>query len=236
MINEVYMINWDEPEFEKNYDRASSILETDIKIISGIKGIHSAHAACARLSSSEFFWCIDGDNWLYESARHDMDLTEQEITDNNSVYVMRAKNPFNELVYGHGAVKIFPTYAFLKKIDFSSVDMTSGADLHYRIVHRLISEHRYNSSNFHTWRTSFRECVKLSSSIIKNQNQKETDNRLKVWCDQTLLSKSNMAWAKENIDGAIAGNDWGKKYAGSKELSVINDFDRLRDIFESCYR
>ena len=232
MINDVYMIGWDEPDFEENHRRACEVLDTNVKIILGINGIHSAHKHCAEITKSDFFWCIDGDNWLYDLAKTDM--VEVETTaETNSVYVMRAKNPFNGLIYGHGAMKLFPTNSFLTNIDQSSVDMTSGVNLYYKIIHRLTSEHRYNASAFHTWRTAFRECVKLSSSIIKNQNQKETDDRLRVWCNSE--NGKNIRWYNENHHGAITGAKWGNENYNTNKIGIINDFNKLEELFRSCY-
>lgn len=231
MIHDVYMINWDEPKFDQNHAQASRVLDTNINVVSGVKGIHAAHLHCASQSSSDFFWCIDGDSWMYDSARSDMIITETGATDLNSVYVMRAKNPFNGLVYGHGAIKLFPRFAFIANINSSTVDMTSGASLHYRIIHRLVSEHRYNASPFHTWRTAFRECVKLSSSIIPNSNQNETLQRLDAWCSHA--PPQNIPFWKENINGANLGKKYGETYKNDKDnLLKINDFSWLRQEFE----
>jgi glycosyltransferase involved in cell wall biosynthesis len=225
------MINWDEPNFDMNYEHACSVLGVEIKLVSGIKGIHAAHAHCALNSSSDFFWCIDGDNWLYETAKADMKSIEIDATDLESVYVMRAKNPFNGLVYGHGAIKLLPRSSFIKNLNLASVDMTSGANLHYRIIHKLTSEHRYNGSAFHAWRTAFRECVKLSSSIIPNSKQDETVRRLTTWCDRSSLMKVNF-W-EEHINGAVLGAEYGNRHSGDVEiLHKINDFSWLRQEFE----
>jgi len=231
MMNDIFMTRWDEPHFAENHERAAAVVGTQVRCVSNISGIHDAHLACANMSSTAFFWCIDGDNWLTDNAREDLAMVEGDAKD-DSVYVMRAVNPFNGLVYGHGAIKLFPTRTFINNLNRSAVDMTSGAKLSYRIVHRMTSEHRYHGSAFHAWRTAFRECVKLASSIIPNTKQDETAHRLDVWCDASKITK--MDFWEENMSGALCGRDYGTKHKDDKKaLAMINDFSWLRQEFDN---
>lgn len=229
MIYDIFMTRWDEPDFNKNHAHASEMLDSHINSMSNVSGIHDAHLACARAASTEFFWCIDGDNWLLHTSMDDLAEVEKNVQP-SSVYVMRALNPFNGLIYGHGAIKLFHAPAFIDQLNRSSVDMTSGARLDYRIVHRLASEHRYHASAFHAWRTAFRECVKLASSIIPNTKQDETSHRLSVWCDKDRVAKLDF-W-QDHIQGALHGREYGIKHKNDKQsLAMINNFDWLRQEF-----
>ena len=84
----------------------------------------------------------------------------------------------------------------------------------------------FNTDPFNTWKSAFRECVKLSSRIIPGQVDLETANRLTTWC--TYQNGSNFSdWA---IIGANAGKKYGQENASNLEaLAKINDFNWLRD-------
>ena len=63
---------------------------------------------------------------------------------------------------------------------------------------------------------------KLSSKVIDRQDNKETEARLDVWCNN---SNDNIA-----IAGAKAGRQYGEANKNNKEaLAKINDFDWLKE-------
>lgn len=213
-----FFLVYDDPCAEKNYKTANSKLMPVVRVDTKT-GIHDSHAYCASQSLTFRFIVIDADCELLESFSY-TDLLK-ELTDEKKVFVCRAINPVNNLVYGHGGLKIFDKRLFSNK---KTIDMTTGFDI---VPLDYVSNiHNFNTTPFHAWRTAFRECVKLSSGIIKNRNSKEDEYRLTQWCE-TFNDVLYVDFVKK---GALAGREYGHK---NENLEYINDFKWLKERFKS---
>ncbi len=85
---------------------------------------------------------------------------------------------------------------------------------------------------FSTWRSSFRECCKLSSKVIDRQKDDETELRLKIW---TTIGKDK-AFGEHAIAGAVAGAEYGSLNQDNLiALKLINDFNWLKEQFDAQY-
>ena len=81
---------------------------------------------------------------------------------------------------------------------------------------------------FNTWKSAFRECVKLSSKIIDGQDDIETEKRLDIWCNVGADQK----YGDYSIKGALMGKEFGTKYVdNTNELSKINNWEWLTSEF-----
>jgi hypothetical protein len=137
-------------------------------------------------------------------------------------------NPVNGLVYGYGGIKLLPTTMTIN-MDITNVDMTTGISKNFTAVPIVASPTNFNTDPFNTWKSAFRECVKLASKVI--DDSAETIERLDVWCNVANGSYANCA-----IEGAIAGRHYGEYHQGDKEaLSKINDFDWLKRKFDDSF-
>lgn len=218
---ETIQLFFNEPNARDNFERLEQIVP-HAERLPGLDGIHASHINVAnwiaghRESDATHFFLVDGDNWVYENFPTKLDFTPEP----DAVYVWRCRNPVNGLVYGYGGVKLLPIKP-LTKVDIRTVDMTTSLSLNYKIVDSLISETRYNTSQFDAWRSAFRECVKLSSGIIRNQDAR-TAERLERWC-AVGLGEPFGSWV---LDGAREGREYGETHAGDvAALGRINDFD-----------
>ena len=147
--------------------------------------------------------------------------------DRDTVHVWRAKNRVNDLVYGYSGIKLFPTQKVLDLQGKKVTDFTTSVSDKFKPVQVVASEVAYDTDPFNTWKAAFRECVKLQSGIIDRQKQKETSERLDVWCS---VGNGNMG--AYSIEGARAGKDYAVKNKDNKEaLSLINDFEWLQEQF-----
>ena len=72
-----------------------------------------------------------------------------------------------DLEYGYGGVKLFPR-AQLITLGHELPDFTTGV-AHYQPVSDVSNITRFNKDPYRTWRSAFRECVKLASKINPNQ-------------------------------------------------------------------
>lgn len=217
---DVVFISYNEPNAEENWAKLKSRVPF-AKRVHGVKGIHQAHIKAASKVFTEMFWVVDGDSELLDS----FNFEDPEGLWTECVYTYKAQNPINGLTYGYGGIKLFPT-EMTKNVNVNSVDMTTSISPNFTAVPIIASITKFNTDPFNTWKSAFRECVKLSSKVIEDSY--ETVERLDVWCNVASGDFAECA-----IEGAIAGRRYGEANRGNVEaLSKINDFDWLKRKFD----
>ena len=217
---DIVFISYNEPNADDNYAR---ILERfpNTKRIHGVKGIHQAHIEAAQFCNTDMFWVVDGDAIILD----DFDFSYQVPKwQQDQVFVWQSQNPINDLVYGYGGVKLFPKKETIN-MDVNSTDMTTSISSKFNAVNQLSNITAFNTSEFETWKSAFRECAKLSSKVINRQNTDETEHRLKIWC----TVGANRLYGEYAISGANAGKEFG--ISKNAKLNFINDFDWLEKQF-----
>lgn len=224
---DIVFISYKEPQADENYSRLKERFPL-AKRVHGVKGIHSAHIAAAKKSFTKMFWIVDGDAVIQNDFDFSYQVPDHQL---DHVHVWRSLNPINDLVYGYGGVKLFPKKLTLK-MDTSKPDMTTSISDKFRAMPEISNITKFNTDPFSTWRSAFRECVKLSSQVINRQKSAETLERLEIW--STVGQERE--FGSYAIAGAIAGKEYGSNNKDNPEaLYKINDFDWLEDRFnEQC--
>jgi len=220
---DMIFISYNEPNAEENW---LSLLDRfpEATRVHGIEGIHNAHKQAAQLSKTKMFWVIDGDSQITEDFNFDYVV---DPWDKDAVFVWKSKNPINELSYGNGGVKLLPKNLTME-LDTSTIDMTTSISKKFNSINEVSNLTAFNTDPFNTWKSAFRECVKLSSKVIDGQVDIETEERLYVWCTVGI----DQQYGEYAIKGAIAGKEFGTKYINNtKELSKINDWKWLNSEF-----
>jgi hypothetical protein len=218
---DIVFISYNEPNADENWNELRSRFP-NAKRLHGVTGIQHAHRNAAKMCLSEMFWVVDGDSKILE----DFTFADPDGVWIESVYVFKAQNPVNGLIYGNGGVKLLPRIRTLN-LDPNTVDMTTSIAEHFTAVDNIASITMFNTDPFNTWRSAFRECVKLSSKIIDRQVNQETEDRLNVWCTVSQGAFGNYA-----IKGALAGKEYGLNNRNNSEnLRLINNFDWLAEIY-----
>ena len=212
-------ISYNEPDADERYKR---LLERypNTKRIHGVKGIHQAHIAAAKKCSTKMFWVIDGDADLLPEFNLDHKVNEYDL---DCVHVWRSRNPINNLIYGYGGVKLLPRRLTMK-VDVNSTDMTTSISDRFKAMPFVSNVTSFNTDEFSTWKSAFRECAKLSSKVIDRQEEGETNERLKVW-----TTTAHGRFCEFAIRGARAGMEFG--LSSGSDLRLINDFDWLQERF-----
>ena len=223
LLYDIIFISYNEPNADKNYENLKSKF-SKVKRVHGVKGIHQAHIAAAKLANTNMFWVVDGDAQLVDEFNFNYLVTRYE---RDIVHVWESKNPINDLLYGYGGVKLLPKL-MTENMDINSVDMTTSISKRFKAIPEISNITAFNTDPFNTWKSAFRECVKLSSKSIDGQIDQETTDRLSIWC--TIgIDKLHGEYA---IKGAIAGKEFGLKYSNDKSmLSKINDWEWLTSEF-----
>ena len=223
---DIVFISYKEPNADMHYDILTKKLERHVYRVDGVKGIHNAHRQAAMLVKTEMFWVVDADAVIVDDFNFDYQVAYHNY---NTVHVWRSSNPINNLEYGYGGVKLLPTKETLG-MDMNSADMTTSISPKFQAIPSLSNITAFNTDEFTTWRSAFRECCKLASRTIQGQVDDETAERLDIWCSVG----SDKPYGKYAILGALAGKTYGQENASDKEaLSKINDFTWLQDRWQA---
>jgi hypothetical protein len=122
-------------------------------------------------------------------------------------------------------VKLFPKAAF-DNIPDHYVDMTTTVGK-VQVLPAISCVTKFNTTAFDTWRSAFRECAKLSSRIIEDQQDEETQYRLELW-----TRRASGDHALECLKGATAGKEYGLQHKDDPAaMQRINDYQFLKELF-----
>ena len=171
------------------------------------------------------FWVVDGDAKLMEHFKFDYRVP---FWDQDMVHVWRSKNAVNDLEYGYGGVKLLPRKAVMNITDFTT-DMTTSLSPKFKAMNEVSNISVFDTDEYSTWKSSFRECVKLASRSINRQENMETEKRLDIWCKE-----AKGPFAEYVLLGANAGRAYGVANSNKPDnLRKINDFDWLKEQFNA---
>ncbi len=219
---DIVFISYQEPNADANYAALKARFPM-AKRVHGVKGIHQAHIKAAKKCFTKMFWIVDADAIILDDFNFDYEVPEHQL---DHVHVWRSLNPINDLVYGYGGVKLFPRKLTID-MDINKPDMTTSISKQFIAMPEVANITAFNTDEFSTWRSAFRECAKLASNIIDRQNVEETKGRLDIWCRKGSERRcGNFA-----IAGAIAGREFG--LSNMADLNLINNFEWLQERFDA---
>jgi hypothetical protein len=230
---DIVFISYNEPFADENFNNLKERFPRALRV-HGVKGIHQAHIAAARLATTEMFWVVDADAIIEKSFKFESEYIPYRNVQSRKmirsiVHVWQSKNPINGLIYGYGGVKLLPKELTMN-IDTTTADMTTSISSKFKLMPAVSNITVFNTDPFNTWKSAFRECVKLSSKVISGQVNTESEERLDTWC---ILNES-APYGFYAYAGALAGKTYGQENAGNlPALSLINDFDWLQTQFET---
>ena len=223
MRYDIIFISYNEPQADENFSRLKSRFPYAQRV-DGIKGIHQAHIAAAKKAFTKMFWVVDADAHILDTFNFDHVVSDYDL---ENVHVWRSSNPINDLEYGYGGVKLLPK-RLTQNMDISKPDMTTSISTLFKAMPEVSNVTAFNIDPFNTWKSAFRECVKLASKTIDRQDDTDTNYRLNVWCTRGL----DRPFGREAIEGAVQGKQYGLENKDNNEsLKMINDFDWLRERF-----
>tara|TARA_B100000965_G_scaffold346_1_gene318 strand:- start:1693 stop:2397 length:705 start_codon:yes stop_codon:yes gene_type:complete len=231
---DVFYISYNEDFADENYEMLK-VFAPLAQRVHGVKGIFQAHKQAAQKAKTSHFYVVDADAVIEEEFKFKFTPSKYKeaypnVPESECVFTWRSRNPINDLIYGYGAVKLFPKKPFLELTDWS-VDMTTSIGCPFVPKFQISNVTAFNTDPFNTWKSAFRECVKLSSNIIDNNDNIDDEYRLKVWCARG----EKRQYGEYSILGAQQGADFGNSYRGDKDaLKMINDFDWLAKKFDEA--
>lgn len=228
---DVIQISYHEPFADENFE-ILQYYAPHAKRVQGVKGIFAAHKAAAEIAETNHFYVIDADaiieeefNFKFRPDANKIEYGHHPQTD--CVYTWRSRNPVNDLVYGYGGAKLFPRRALLKAKQWN-VDMTTTIGCPFVPKFQVSNITAFNTNPFDTWKSAFRECTKLASSIIPNGDNIDNEYRLNIWCSRG----KDRPFGEYCLMGANQGREFGTYYRNDlKALKKINDFEWLKEQF-----
>jgi hypothetical protein len=222
-VYDAVFISYNESNADENYNKLLSKCPR-AKRIHGITGIHQAHIRAAEACTTDMIWVIDGDAVIDDSFNFDLVMSTYDI---DCVHVWRSRNPINDLEYGNGGIKLLPRHLTLN-MDITSSDMTTSISKKFKAMQEISNITSFNTDEFTTWRSAFRECAKLSSRVIERQHEEETQKRLDTWC----TVGADRPFGKYAIAGAQLGRVYGLENKNNADaLQLINNFEWLKEQF-----
>ena len=222
----IYISNG-EPDEQHWYDHVSQLVQRPgqplrtVKWSRGVNGRTAAYQAAARLSSTPWFFMVFAK--LEVAADFNFDW-QPDYFQMPKHYIFNAHNPVNGLEYGHMGM-----IAYNKNLVLSNTD--PGLDFTLSQPHEsvpiLSGTAHFNQDAWMTWRTAFREVLKLRHYMDVNPTV-ETEARLNTW-----LTMAQGQYARECLDGAQAAVEYFDSVSGDyQQLLLSYDWDWLR----ACYQ
>ena len=188
-----------------------------VKHVRGLKGIFNAHKHCAEQADTKLFWVVDADALVHDDFNFDYipDVYDQDV-----VHVWASKNPVTGEEYGYGGVKLFNTEQVRGATSWG-LDFTTGLSNRFKSMPQISCVTNFNVDAESTWRSAFRESVKLT---LSRERDPDAQRRLESW----LHPIPDAYFRSEAKAGAEQGKQFAIKHKDNAEqLNKINDYEWL---------
>lgn len=192
----------------------------NVSWVRDVQGIFNAHKeAASQAGDSTMFWVVDADAELWP----DFDFSYiPDPYDQSTVHVWSSFNPVTGSKYGYGGVKLFNTQQVLSATSWG-LDFTTGLSKKFKFMPEVSCTTVFNTSAYDTWRSAFREVVKLSVST-----DPDSEYRIAEW----LNPMPNAKYSDYAKSGAQEAQDFAHINQNNiTELDKINDYEWLKQKF-----
>jgi hypothetical protein len=213
------------------------------KRVHGVEGSDAAHKACARLSETDRFITVDGDNRIKESFLNQVIDFDEHADLSSSVISWAGRNVINGLIYGNGGLKCWPKDYVLKMRTHENADPNNAHaqvdfcwDTQYIQMEGTYCDVHNNHTPQQAWRAGFREGCKMALDrglrVTKDEFAQlhwKNLHRLYIWL-MIGADTENGDWA---ILGARAGlymtmcTDW--------DYVQVRDFEYLNNLWTTSF-
>lgn len=210
---------------DENYEHLLKVtkgLKNRVVRVDGVNGRVQAYHAAAEASNTPWMFTVfaklrvnDKFDWSWQPDR--LQIPKH--------YIFNATNPVNGLEYGHQAM-----IAYNKKITLANtghgLDFT--LDNEHEVVELNSGIAMYNTDAWSTWRTSFREALKLKATIVDNPNDTASIERLMAWS-----TKGEGEYGEYSIKGALDAIEYYDEVNGDMDkLRLSYEWEWLRSRFK----
>jgi hypothetical protein len=208
---------------DENYEHLLKVtdkLPNRVVRVDGVNGRVAAYHAAAMASSTPWMFTVFAK--LKVNSKFDWTWQPDRLQIPKH-YIFYASNPVNGLVYGHQAM-----IAYNKQITLNN--MGKGLDFTLDSEHEVVELNsgvaKYNTDEFSTWRTSFREAIKL-----RLEDSTISRHRLKIW---STIGEGD--YAQYSIQGAQHAVEYYESVNGELDkLRLSYDWPWLQEYFDKKY-
>ena len=222
----IYISNG-EPDAERWYQHLLDCVDTTrrtVHRIDGVNGRSAAYKAAAAASKTPWFFAVFAK--IEVNPEFDWDW-QPDYLQGPKHYIFHSKNPVNGLEYGHMGVIAYNRQLVLET-DVPGLDFTLSKP--HAVVPLLGATAHYNTTPELTWRTAFRECIKLYDDVKKTASV-ESQHRLEVWLSEA--EGDNAMWS---LLGARDAVDYWTTCEGKHEFLMLTyEWKWLSEYYTKIY-
>ena len=210
---------------DENYEhlvKATKHLRNRIIRVDGVNGRVQAYHAAAAASETPWMFTVFAKLNVNENFDWNWQPDRLQVPKH---YIFHAKNPVNDLVYGHQAMIAYNKKLVLNNDGSKGLDFT--LDDEHEVIEMLSGVAMFNTDEFSTWRTAFREALKLHADTSEVSKQ-----RLRDW-----LTKAKGDFAEYSINGAKDAIEYFESVKGDMaKLKLSYEWSWLQDYFNKKYK
>lgn len=198
-----------------------------IKRVQNVNGRVAAYQAAADASTTEWFFAV--------FAKLEVDLNfdwlwQPDYWQEPKHYIFNARNPINGLEYGHMGMIAYNKRLVLENNN-PGIDFTLSQA--HESVPILSGTAHFNQDAWTTWRTAFREALKLRM-FMDTQPTLETEHRLDAWLNK---ANSDYKYSYYSLVGARDAVEFYEKVKGDPaQLQQSFEWAFLRDLYDKKYK
>ena len=213
-----------ETSADENYEHLLAVtrgLENRVVRVDGVDGRVAAYHATSEASTTP--WAFTVFAKLKVSNKFDWNWQPDRLQMPKH-YIFHAKNPVNGLVYGHQAM-----IAYNKKLSLANqgkgLDFT--LDDEHEVIEVLSGMANFNTDPWSTWRTAFRECIKLRNAV-----DEISAVRLDIW--REIAEGDHAEWSLAGANDAV--DYWESVNGDIDKLKLSYEWEWLRNYHDSIHK
>ena len=221
-LMDVVFISNGESMAHANWQQLLNVCER-AKRSDGITGREAAYKAAAKISTTPWFFAVFAKTEVLPDFKFDYQPDRMQQPKH---YIFHSKNPVNGLEYGAMNINLYNRQLVL--------DTQPGLDFTLSAAHEVVpicaSISRFNTDPWVTWRSAFREVLKLQREVDRGADV-EIQYRLNTWL--TKAQGENAQWC---LQGAADAARYYQSINGDYDgLKLSFDWAWLQDYYYSLY-
>ena len=209
---DIVFISNGEPDEELMFHHTEYMTNSDVKWIRGVNGRTAAYQAAARASETPWFFAVFAKLEVVGGSFPWYDW-QPDYWQEPKHYIFNARNPVNGLEYGHQGMIAYNKNLVLAN-NTPGIDFTLSQP--HESVPILSGTARFNQDPWMTWRTAFREVVKLMH-FDETQPTIETADRLHTW-----LTQADGEYAEWCLRGARDAAEYYREVNGEYDKLMLS--------------
>jgi len=219
---DIIFISNGEPDEELMFHHTEYMTNSDVKWVRGVNGRTAAYQAAARASNTPWFFAVFAKLEVVGNSFPWFDW-QPDYWQEPKHYIFNARNSVNGLEYGHQGMIAYNKRLVLENNN-PGIDFTLSQP--HESVPLLSGIARFNQDPWMTWRTAFREVVKLKH-FMSTQPTIETEYRLNTWL--AVAEGEHAEWC---LRGANDASDYYNEVNGEYDRLMLSfDWPWLRARF-----